>query len=90
MDKTQFVSGVFDIYDERLLGSRLTEEGNVCGALLKDLTLYDDCGLTYKDFVTKSGRLLFRIGQEIRTKKYNSFLENFSIIKKIKILAPPK
>ena len=38
MDKTHFISGVFDIYDERLLESRLTEEGNVCGALLKDLT----------------------------------------------------
>ena len=56
MDKTQFISGVCDLYDERLLESRLTEEGNVCGSLLKDLTLYDDCGLTPKDFVTKSGR----------------------------------
>lgn len=75
MDKTHFISGVFEMYDERLLASRLTEEGNVCGALLKDLTLYDDCGLTQKDFVTKSGRLLFRIGQEIRSKKYNDFDE---------------
>ena len=75
MDKTQFISGVFDMYDERLLESRLTEEGNVCGSLLKDLTLYDDCGLTHKDFITKSGRLLFRIGQEIRKKKYNEFDE---------------
>lgn len=75
MDKTHFISGVFDLYDERLLESRLTEEGNVCGALLKDITLYDDCGLTQKDFITKSGRLLFRIGQEIRTKKYNDFDE---------------
>ena len=71
MSKDQFISGVFEMYDERLLVSRLTEEGNVCGALLKDLTLYDDCGLTQKDFITKSGRLLFRIGQEIRSKKYN-------------------
>ena len=69
MDKAQFISGVFDMYDERLLVSRLTEEGNVCGSLLKDLTLYDDCGLTQKDFIAKSGRLLFRIGQDIREKK---------------------
>ena len=75
MDKTHFISGVFDLYDERLLESRLTEEGNVCGALLKDITLYDDCGLTQKDFITKSGRLLFRIGQEIRAKKYYDFDE---------------
>ena len=75
MDKTQFITGVCDIYDERLLESRLTEEGNVCGALLKDLTLYDDCGLTQKDFVTTSGRLLFSIGKQIRDKKYHTFDE---------------
>ena len=75
MDKNQFISGAFELYDERLLASRLTEEGNVCGSLLKDLTLYDDCGLTAKDFITKSGRLLFKIGKEIRDKKYHSFDE---------------
>lgn len=75
MDKNQFVSGVFDLYDERLLESRLTEEGNICGCLLNDLTLYDDCGLSSKDFVTKSGRMLFRIGKQIREKKCNTFDE---------------
>lgn len=75
MDKNQFVSGVFDLYDEKLLESRLTEEGNICGCLLNDLTLYDDCGLSSKDFVTKSGRMLFRIGQQIRDKKCNTFDE---------------
>ena len=75
MDRNQFVSGVFDLYNEKLLESRLTEEGNICGCLLNDLTLYDDCGLSSKDFVTKSGRLLFRIGQQIRDKKCNTFDE---------------
>ena len=51
MDKSQFISGAFDIYDERLLEHRLTEEGNICGCLLNDLTLYDDCGLSAKDFI---------------------------------------
>jgi hypothetical protein len=37
MDKNQFIGGVFDLYDERLLESRLTEEGNVCGCLLNDI-----------------------------------------------------
>jgi hypothetical protein len=75
MDKTQFITGVTDIYDERLLTSRFTEEGNVCGCLLSDLTLYDDCGLSSKDFITQSGRMLFTIGQQIRDKKYHTFDE---------------
>lgn len=75
MDKNQFLSGVFDIYDEKLLESRLTEEGNVCGCLLNDLTLYDDCGLSSKDFITKSGRILFTIGKQIRDKKCHTFDE---------------
>lgn len=75
MDKTQFVSGTTDLYDERLLEHRLTEEGNVCGCLLKNLPLYDDCGLSAKDFITKSGRMLFMIGKQIRDKRYSDFDE---------------
>lgn len=75
MDRNQFVSGVFDLYDEKLLESRLTEEGNICGCLLNDLTLYDDCGLSSNDFVTKSGRMLFTIGKEIRDKRCYTFDE---------------
>lgn len=75
MDKNQFISGVLDMYDERLLKSRLTEEGNICGCLLNDLTLYDECGLSEKDFITKSGRMLFTIGKQIRDKKFHTFDE---------------
>ena len=66
MDKSQFIVGVD--YDERLLKNRITTEGNVCGALLKDLTYYDDCGLESKDFLTRHGRTLFTIGEQIRAK----------------------
>ena len=75
MDKNQFISGTFDIYDSRLLESRLIEEGNICGCLLNDLTLYDDCGLSSNDFITKSGRMLFTIGKMIRDKKFHTFDE---------------
>ena len=75
MDKKQFITGVFDTYDERLLESRLTEEGNVCGCLLKDITYFDDCGLVTSDFVTKSGRMLFSIGKQIRDKGCHTFDE---------------
>ena len=75
MDNNQFINGVSETYDSRLLESRLTEEGNVCGCLLNDLTLYDDCGLELNDFITKSGRMLFMIGKQIRDKKCNTFDE---------------
>ena len=75
MNKNQFISGTYDQYDPKLLESRMVEEGNICGCLLKDLTLYDDCGLEDKDFITKSGRLIFRIGKVLRDKKCNNFDE---------------
>ena len=75
MDKSQFISGVCDIYDERLLENSLTTEGNVCGCLLSDLTYYDDAGLEAKDFITKDGRMLFTIGKELRDKGLSNFDE---------------
>lgn len=75
IDKIQFISGVTDIYDSRLLENSLTTEGNVCGTLLKDLTYYDDAGLESKDFVTKHGRMLFTIGKQLRDKGLSNFDE---------------
>jgi len=75
MDKDMFISGVTERYDTRLLEDSLTTEGNVCGVLLSDLTLFDDCGLDTKDFVTKHGRMLFSIGQDLRSKGLSNFDE---------------
>lgn len=75
MDKSQFISGVCDIYDTRLLKNSLTTEGNVVGILLSDLTLFDDCGLENKDFVTVHGRMLFTLGQQLRNKGLSNFDE---------------
>ena len=75
MDRTQFISGVVDKYDARLLENSLTTEGNVCGVLLSDLTLFDDCGLESKDFVTKHGRMLFTIGKQLRERGLSNFDE---------------
>lgn len=75
MDKNQFINGVCDIYDNRLLKNSLTTEGNCIGVLLSDLTLFDDCGLESKDFVTKNGRMLFNLGQQLRNKGLSNFDE---------------
>jgi replicative DNA helicase len=75
IDKKQFVSGICDLYDNRLLENSLTAEGNVCGVLLSDLTFFDDCGLEAKDFVTKHGRMLFSIGKQLREKGLSNFDE---------------
>lgn len=75
MDKSQFISGVCDMYDARLLKNSLTTEGNVVGVLLSDLTLFDDCGLESKDFVTKHGRMLFSLGKQLRDKGLSNFDE---------------
>ena len=75
IDKKQFISGICDLYDNRLLENSLTTEGNVCGVLLSDLTLFDDCGFEAKDFVTKHGRMLFSIGKQLREKGLSNFDE---------------
>lgn len=59
-------------YDERLLEGRITAEGNVCGCLLSDLTYYDDCGLSVKDFITHHGRLLFTLGRQLRDQGFSN------------------
>ena len=75
MDKSQFISGVTEKYDAKLLENSLTTEGNVCGILLSDLTFYDDCGLESKDFITKHGRMIFNLGKQLREKGLSNFDE---------------
>lgn len=75
MDKNLFINGITEKFDTRLLENSLTIEGNVCGVLLSDLTFFDDCGLESKDFITKHGRMLFNLGQELRSKGCVNFDE---------------
>lgn len=75
VNRENFVAGIVEDYDERLLERRLTTEGNVCGCLLKNLDLYDDCGLDVLDFVTNNGRLLFLMAKKLRGKGIQKFDE---------------
>lgn len=70
-----FIPNIAEKYDGRLLEKRVPIEGNVCGCLLKDLDLFDDCGLTVQDFITNSGRLLFTIAKQLRGKGVQKFDE---------------
>ena len=56
IDKSLFIAGVCEKYDERLLENRLSVEGNVIACLAKDITLIDDSKLNSKLFLTKDGR----------------------------------
>lgn len=70
IDKSVFSADIVDKYDERLLDGRLIVEGNVCGCILKNLELYDECGLMPEDFITTHGRLLFAIARQLREKGF--------------------
>lgn len=72
MDKSVFTAEVVSKYDERLLEDRLSVEGNVCGCLLKNLELYDECGITPEDFKTTHGRILFAIVKQLRENGYST------------------
>jgi hypothetical protein len=75
INQENFVAGTIENYDERLLERRLTMEGNVCGCLLKNLDLYEDCGLDVTDFITNNGRLLFLMAKKLREKGIQKFDE---------------
>jgi hypothetical protein len=47
-----FLSGVEDKYDNRLLKNRLTVEGNVIAIIYSDPLIIDENDLTSKDFIT--------------------------------------
>ena len=63
-----FIPKTLETYDERLLERRMMTEGNVCGCLLKDVEFYDNCGLEVDDFITRHGRILFVIAQQLYDK----------------------
>lgn len=70
-----FIPTVCDTYDERLLERRMTQEGNVCGCMLKNMELYDDCSLKVEDFITTHGRIMFSIVKQLRAKGIQKFDE---------------
>lgn len=68
MNSASFIKGSFEKYDTRLLEDRALVEGNVCGCLLHNLTLFDDLPIKAKDFITHHGRNLYKIIEELRNK----------------------
>lgn len=72
INKDNFIIGVTDKYDARLLENRTTIEGNLVSLFLQDLTSYDDVHINHKDFVTRDGRFLFLLGKELRESGYTT------------------
>lgn len=70
-----FISGIEDKYDKRLLENRLTVEGNVIGCLYNDPLMLDELELTAKDFITEDGTFYFALAKQLRKAGYSVFDE---------------
>lgn len=70
-----FLLGVEDKYDKRLLENRLTIEGNVIACIYSDPLLLDELDLTSKDFVTVDGSFYFQLAKRLRKAGYTVFDE---------------
>lgn len=73
--REDFLPTIYDKYDNRLLERRLIIEGNVCGCLLKNLDLCEECDIVIEDFVTNHGKLLFLIINKLKLKRVQKFDE---------------
>lgn len=72
---SNFLSGVEEKYDKRLLDGRLSVEGNVIATIYADPLLLDEVDLTSKDFITKDGAFYFNLAKKLRKDGYNEFDE---------------
>lgn len=65
-NKDDFVIGIYEKYNRKLLKKRREIEGNTIGCIAGDLLLLDDSMLTSKDYITKDGRFLFAMLKDLR------------------------
>lgn len=72
---SNFLSGVEEKYDKRLLEGRLSVEGNVIATIYADPLIMDELDLTSKDFITKDGAFYFNLAKKLRKDGYNEFDE---------------
>lgn len=70
-----FLLGVEDKYDKRLLEGRLTTEGNVIACIYNDPLLLDEVEFTQRDFITSDGNFYFQLAKRLRKKGYTVFDE---------------
>ena len=70
-----FISGVEEKYDKRLLEGRLTVEGNVIGCIYNDPLMLDELELSAKDFITEDGVFYFSLAKQLRKAGYSVFDE---------------
>ena len=78
VNRENFIAGVCDKIDERLLEDRLTIEGNAVAIFLGDLTNYSDINFKPEDFLTKDGRFLFCVGKSLR----DNYLDEVTVMSK--------
>lgn len=75
INKKDFLSGVYEKYDERLLEGRITIEGNLIACFVKDTTLLQDTKIDSKKFYTKDGKFYFGLISKLLGMGYNTIDE---------------
>lgn len=71
IDKSLFLAGICDKYDERLLKGRIEIEGNVIGCLFSDVLSLDEVTLDKTMFLSKDGRFYYGLLNDLRKKGFN-------------------
>lgn len=72
---SEFISGVEEKYDKRLLTNRIKTEAAVIGCVFKDPLIIDDTNLRPDMFITIDGRFYISLAIKLRKQKLNVFDE---------------
>lgn len=76
IDKTQFIAGACEQYDERLLQNRIQCEGNIVSALWADPLSISEYNIPVAQFITCDGRFYYSLAKVLRERyKLNEFDE---------------
>lgn len=72
---SEFISGVKEKYDKRLLANRIKTEAIIIGCVYKDPLILDDTNLTPDMFISVDGRFYMSLAIKLRKSKLNVFDE---------------
>lgn len=72
---SDFITGIENKYDKRLLNNRIKTEAAVIGCIYKEPMLLDDSGIKRDMFISSDGRFYIELAFKLRQNKINVFDE---------------